>query len=304
MSGTVGVLIGPSSEPWLRDAVVAGGGTPVDDPRLAQAIIWRGSDHQGFSRILAAAPGVAWVQLGAAGTDAWASTGLFGDGRTWTSAKGAYAEAVAEHALTLLLALLRDLPRFTRATTWLPQSGRTLFDRTVLVVGADGGIGREIVRLLTPFRTRILGATRDGVHDAETGQSLTLTDALCQSDAVVLAPPLTPQTRGMIGRDELAALHRGAVVVNISRGAVIDTDALADALRTGEIAAAALDVTDPEPLPDGHPLWALDNCLITPHTANPATMLEPQFARRIVDNLRRFASGIPLIGVIDADKGY
>src|SRR5690606_23169148 len=130
------VMIGPDSEPWLREAVLAGGGTPVDEHDEATAIIWRGSDHRLLSGILDESPQVAWVQLGAAGTDAWAASGLFHDGRTWTSAKGAYSEAVAEHALTLMLALLRDVPRFSAATTWEPQSGRSLFDRTVLILGA------------------------------------------------------------------------------------------------------------------------------------------------------------------------
>lgn len=298
------VLIGPDAAPWIHDAVVDGGGAPVDDHRQAQAIVWRGSDHRRLSKLLEDAPDVAWVQLGAAGTDAWAPTGLFHDGRIWTSAKGAYSEAVAEHALALILALLRDIPRFAAATDWLPQSGRMLFDRTVLVVGADGGIGREIIRLLTPFRVRFLRGGRDGVQDATTGDPLTLDAALGLADIVVLATALTSETRGLIGRSQFAAMQRTAVVVNIARGAVIDTDALIEALDSGGIAAAALDVTDPEPLSADNPLWALDNCLITPHTANTPEMLEPQFARRITDNLMRFASGRPLLGVVDAAKGY
>lgn len=298
------VLVGPEVAPWLRDAVVAGGGVPVDDHRRAEVILWRGSDHRRLSSLLRDAPDVAWVQLGAAGTDAWAPTGLFHDSRIWTSAKGAYSEAVAEHALALTLALLRDIPRFSAATSWLPQFGRTLFDRTVFVLGAEGGIGREVIRLLAPFRVRILSGGRDGVQDATTGTSFTLEAALGLADVMILATALTSETRGMIGRAQFAAMRRTAVVVNIARGAVIDTDALVEALAGGEIAAAALDVTDPEPLPADNPLWALENCLITPHTANTPEMLEPQFARRITDNLMRFASGRPLLGVIDAAKGY
>lgn len=298
------VLIGPTSEPWLRDAVIAGGGVPVDDHSQAQAAIWRGSDHERLERILAASPAITWVQLGAAGTDAWAKTGLFDDGRTWTSAKGAYSEAVAEHALSLLLALLRDIPRFAAATAWQPQSGRTLFDRTVLVLGAEGGIGREFIRLLAPFRARVLAGARDSVRDAQSGETLDLMTALAIADATVIATPLTDATRGLIGREQFAAMQPTAVVVNIARGAVIDTAALVDALRERRIAAAGIDVTDPEPLPEGHPLWGLENCLITPHTANTLEMLGPQFARRVAENLRRFVSGLPLVGVVDATKGY
>lgn len=301
---SVRVLIGPDAAPWLQDAVAAGGGIPVEDHRQAEVVVWRGSDHRRLSRILSDAPDIAWVQLGAAGTDAWAPTGLFNDGRSWTSAKGAYSEAVAEHALALTLALLRDIPRFAAASQWLPQAGRMLFDRTVLVVGADGGIGQEFIRLVAPFRVRILSGRRDGVHDSETGDILTLEEALGAADAVVLAAPLTDDTRGMLSRAQFAAMLPTAVVVNVARGALIDTDALAEALDRGDIAATALDVTDPEPLPDGHPLWSLENCLITPHTANTSEMLEPQLARRITENLRRFAAGDPLLGVIDAAKGY
>jgi len=298
------VLIGPEVEPWLRDAVIDGDGILVDDHREAEAIVWRGSDHRRLADLLAEAPDVSWIQLGAAGTDAWAASGLFHDGRVWTSAKGAYSEAVGEHALALTLALLRDLPRFAGAARWLPKSGRMLFDRTVLVLGSEGGIGQELIRLLTPFRVNILSGGRGGISDATTGAPLTLEAALGRADVVVIATALTSETRGLFGPAQFAAMQRTAVLVNIARGAVVDTDALVQALDSGEIAAAALDVTDPEPLPAGHPLWSLENCLVTPHTANTPEMLKPQLARRITENLRRFAAGAPLLGVVDAAKGY
>lgn len=298
------VLIGPDTRPWLQDAVAAAGATVVDDPRRAQAVVWRGSDHRRLAGLLADAPDVALVQLGAAGTDAWAASGLFHDGRTWTSAKGAYSEAVAEHALALTLALLRELPRFAAADTWLPQAGASLFERTVLVLGAGGGIGRELIRLMAPFRVRLLGGHRDTIRDVAADRALSLDEALSEADVLILATPLTADTRGLLDRDRFAAMRRTAIVVNVARGAVIDTEDLVDALTTGRIAGAAIDVTDPEPLPDGHPLWGVENCLITPHTANTLEMLEPRLAQRITENLKRFASGLPLIGVIDAAKGY
>lgn len=298
------VLIGPDAEPWLRDAVISGGGTSVNDHHDAQAIVWRGSDHRRLAGILADAPGVGWVQLGAAGTDAWASTGLFHDGRVWTSAKGAYSEAVAEHALTLTLALLRDIGRFAGATEWLPQRGRSLFEKTVLILGAGGGIGQELIRLLAPFRVRVLSGGRGTVRDMDAEISLSLDDALSSADIVILATPLNADTHHLIGREQFAMMRRSALVINIARGGVIDTDALVDALESEGIAGAALDVTDPEPLPGGHPLWAMENCLITPHTANTAEMLWPQLARRITENVQRFATGRSLLGVIDAVKGY
>jgi len=303
MSTGTRVLIGPDASPWLREAVLAADAIVVDDPQLAQAVVWRGSDHERLARLLDEAPNAALVQLGAAGTDAWAPTGLFDDGRIWASAKGAYSEVVAEHALALTLALLRELPRFVRADGWLPQAGTSLFERTVLVLGADGGIGREFIRLVAPFRPRVLRGLRHAVLD-EDDRTLPLDEALAEADVVVLATPLTERTRGLLDARRFASMRPTSIVINVARGGVIDTDALVEALSTGRIAGAALDVTDPEPLPGGHPLWSAENCLITPHTANTLEMLEPRLAQRITENLRRFASDLPLIGVVDAAKGY
>ncbi len=115
---------------------------------------------------------------------------------------------------------------------------------------------------------------------------------------------LTPETAGLIGSSQLAAIGPDGWLVNVSRGAHVDTAALVDALRTGAISGAALDVTDPEPLPDGHPLWTIDNCLITPHTAGTYAMVKPYLAARVTANVRRFAAGEPLLGVVDPALGY
>lgn len=304
MTAPIAAYIGPTVEPWITDAVAAGGAVATSDPAAADVVLWRGSDHERLAEVLAEGPGIRWVQLGAAGTDAWAPTGMFADGRLWTSAKGAYSDAVAEHAVALTLSMLRDIPRFARAHSWSAAGGRNLYGARVLVLGASGGIGQEIIQLLAPFRTRILAAGRQGVTDEESGDRLDLLDALALADVVIAATPLTPDTRGMLSRPQFAAMRPTAIVVNIARGAVIDTDALVEALTDGQIAGAALDVTDPEPLPDGHPLWSLENCLITPHSANTVDMLIPQLAQRITENLLRFADGRPLAGTIDAAKGY
>jgi phosphoglycerate dehydrogenase-like enzyme len=120
---------------------------------------------------------------------------------------------------------------------------------------------------------------------------------------VIVAAP-TPQTQGLIGRAELAAMERDAWLVNVARGGVVDTGALTAALQQGQIGGAALDVTDPEPLPAGHPLWDLPNCLITPHTADTEEMTRPLLADRIADNVRRLAAGQDLIGLLDPAVGY
>ncbi|BBY85760.1 D-isomer specific 2-hydroxyacid dehydrogenase family protein [Mycolicibacterium tokaiense] len=300
----VAVHVGPTPLPPLVAAVEAAGATVSDDPAGADVVVWRGSDHRRLGQVLEQGPQVRWVQLGAAGTDAWAPTGMFDDGRMWTSAKGAYSEAVAEHALALTFALTRGLARYARATTWTGAQGRNLYGSTVLLLGARGGIGREFIRLVEPFKARILAAGRGGVTDMSTGKPMVREAAIEQADIVMVAAPLTPSTRGLISREWLDLMAPTAILVNVGRGAIVDTAALVEALQEGRIGGAALDVTDPEPLPDGHPLWTLDNCLITPHSANPLDMLMPQLVHRVTDNLIRFAEGRPLVGVVDPAKGY
>ena len=125
-----------------------------------------------------------------------------------------------------------------------------------------------------------------------------------RADVVVIAAPATDRTRHLVDRRVLAALPRHAVIVNVARGSLIDTDALVEALRAHEIAGAALDVTDPEPLPPGHPLWELDTALVTPHNANPEIAWKANVARRVAENLRRYRAGDELVGVIDLLRSY
>jgi phosphoglycerate dehydrogenase-like enzyme len=131
-----------------------------------------------------------------------------------------------------------------------------------------------------------------------------LHDALPGALLVVLALALTPETVGIIGAPELALMDKGAWLVNVARGRHVDTDSLVAALSTGVIAGAALDVTDPEPLPDGHPLWRLPNCIVTPHTADTIEMVMPLLAERIRVNVARFVAGEDLVGVVDIEAGY
>ena len=131
-----------------------------------------------------------------------------------------------------------------------------------------------------------------------------LHDVLPNADAVVLACALTPETTGLIGARELALMKHDAWLVNVGRGKLIVTDDLVAALRERRIGGATLDVTDPEPLPKDHPLWALDNCLITPHIGNTRAMAVPLLTERVIANCRLFAAGQPLIGVVDVALGY
>jgi phosphoglycerate dehydrogenase-like enzyme len=131
-----------------------------------------------------------------------------------------------------------------------------------------------------------------------------LDDALSGALVVYLALALTPETTGIIGARQLELMDETAWLVNVARGPHVDTDALVAALRSGSIAGAALDVTDPEPLPDGHPLWDLPNCIITPHTADTIEMVMPLLAERIRTNVARFSAGEELVGLVDPDAGY
>lgn len=291
----------------LEHAVATGGGALVPVGPDAEGLVWNGfHDPAGLATALRSAPGLRWVQLPSAGVDDFAAAGLLDPAITWTSAKGAYAEPVAEHALTLALALLRSIPERSRARTWGAQLGRTLHRRRVVVVGA-GGVAQEFLRITAPFALQttvvrkedrpVPGARQTVAYDS-------LPDVLPEAELVLLAAALTEQTAGLIGARELALMRADSLLINVARGGLVDTDALVDALRGGSIAGAALDVTAPEPLPAGHPLWALPNVLITPHSADTADMVFPLLARRIEENVLRFGARRELIGTVDTVRGY
>jgi phosphoglycerate dehydrogenase-like enzyme len=246
------------------------------------------------------------VQLPQAGVETVVEAGVIDRHRQWTSAKGAYAEPVAEHALALLLAGLRRLPERARARSWGEEAGTSLFDQPVTIIGA-GGIATVLLHLLEPFRAQVTVVRRRPEPVAGAVRTVgddRLHEALGSAAAVILVLALTPGTRKLIGRAELAAMEQDAWLVNVARGKAVDTEALVEALQSGQIGGAALDVTDPEPLPDGHPLWDLPNCLITPHTADTEEMTQPLLAGRITDNIQRLAAGQELVGRVDPDLGY
>ena len=295
---------------WVAQAVVAGGGEVVGLTE-AEALVWtapRGAEE--LRGVLDAAPGVRWVQLPWAGVEEYARVGVFADdgsGRRWTCGKGVYAEPVAEHALGMAIAGLRRFPDRVRATSWGRQAGVSLYDARVTILGA-GGITECLVDLLRPMRAEVTVVRRDGSTPfpgaARTLSTGRLHDALPGADAVFLALALTPETERIIGADELARMAPHAWLVNVARGRHVDTDALVAALEAGTIGGAALDVTEPEPLPAGHPLWSLPNVLITPHTANTQEMAVPLLSARITENVRRFGAGQDLVGPVDPDRGY
>lgn len=297
-------LVRGDSADWLASAIEDGGGS-IADLGNCDGLVWAHPDlPDGLAEVLSAHPGLRWVQLPFAGIETYGD--VLDDRRTWTCAKGIYGETTAEHALTLLLAGCRDLGSYLRADRWTDARGRNLFGASVTILGG-GGIANALIALLEPFRCKItvVRRTPDPVAGAaRTVGSDDLLDAVQGADAVVLALPLTEATTGIVDEAVLAAMGPQAWLVNVARGGHVVTDHLVTALRAGVIAGAALDVTDPEPLPPGHPLWGLDNCLVTPHVANTHEMLKPRLRALVTENVRRFGAGESLLGRIDPAVGY
>ncbi len=291
---------------WLGDAVTEGGAT-VAPAAEADGLVWTDpADPAGLGALLDAQAGITWVQLPWAGIEPYVDVVRAHADRTWTCGKGVYAEPVAEHALALALAGLRHLGPYAAASGWGRQAGVNLLGARVVILGG-GGITESLLRLLGPFGCDITvvrrtpspmdGATRVvGAAD--------LDDALVGARLVVLALALTPATTGILDRRRLELLDPEGWVVNVARGGHIVTDDLVAVLAEGRIGGAALDVTDPEPLPDGHPLWDEPRCLITPHTGNTLEMAFPLLTERVRENVRRRLAGEPLLGLVDPEAGY
>ncbi len=307
--GPIAVLPRPTA--LFVSAAIAGGGEVAELTGRTRALIWLSEQRADeLAELLEAHPGIGWVQLPWAGVDGFASVlprYADGSGPLFTSAKGAYSEPVAEHAVALLHAVMRELAPKARAARWAPvRAGSSLYGRHVVIVGA-GGIAAEIIRLLAPWRVRITVVRR--ASGAVPGADRTVTvdalhEVLPDADGVILAAASTPGTRHLIGAAELALLPERAALVNIARGALVDTDALVQALREKRILGAGLDVTDPEPLPDDHPLWSEPRCLITSHSADTPEMTAPLLAQRITENVRGFLGDGRFVGIVDPAAGY
>lgn len=309
------IAIGPDRQPSrLLEKAVVGAGAKVGELTDADALIWTGTPGD-FPATLPAA--VRWVQLPAAGIEDFFDADIFRahPDVLFTSAAGAFSHSVAEHALMLLLAGVRYLPEHLRATSWqqrefFPHVG-SLRGKTVTIVGA-GGIGRALIPMLAPLGAHVIAVNRSGrpvtgagiPADVETVPAEQLGRVWSHTDHVVVAAPATAQTRHLIGADELARLRPSSWVVNVARGSLIDTDALVSALSRGVIGGAGLDVTDPEPLPDGHPLWTLPNAIITPHDSNPPQLRLAAFADHVGANIARFVAGEPLLAIVEPERGY
>lgn len=307
-AGPIALLPADGGERF-EQAIRGGGGevAPLDG-RTRGLVFLDYSRPQLLRDALDAHPNISWVQLPYAGIDAMAElvAGHAERGVLFTSAKGAYAEPVAEHALTLALAAMRRMPLRLRASEWGPKDGISLYGANVVIVGA-GGIALELLELLRPFRctTTIVRRSDEPVEGADATLPVDrLDEALPGADLVILAAAATSETRALIDARRLAMLHERAVLVNIARGPLVDTEALADALERGAIYGAGLDVTDPEPLPYGHRMFSDDRCIITPHTADTDEMTDPALALRIRQNVEGFVSTGTFVGRCDPRIGY
>ena len=313
------VAIEPKSFPEYEAAVVAGGGAVAAMSSAVEALVWTNYHAPADLRtLLQANPQIKWVQLPFAGVDAFAD--ILNDfsvdsltrpagapGVVFTSAKGCYREPVAEHALALTLALCRTFPERILAKSWGRQFAVSLYESKILIVGG-GGITEELLLLLAPFKTDVT-VIRKRVDGNLAGATRTLgfeslDEQLAIADVVILAAALTPETTGLINARRFSLMKDTSYLVNIARGPMVVTDDLVDALQSGSIAGAGVDVTDPEPLPEGHALWNSPNIIITPHTADTRPMVVRLFSKRITQNVQAYFTGQDMIGLVDAQLGY
>ena len=278
----------------------------------------------------AQAPAVRWVQLHSAGVEHLFGKPLFDADVAFTTASGAHAIPIAEYVFAQLLALGRRLPtqlEWQRKGAFPPDQERwplfvsdELWGRTIGIVGY-GSIGRQVARIARAFGMRVLGMQRgsdhrdrgfvvpgsgdpEGVLPERYFPPDRLREMLAESDVVLLAVPLTDRTRSLVDEQALRAMKANAVLVNIARGGVCDEDALVRALREHWIGAAVLDVFEEEPLPEGHPLWTLENVLISPHTSAFSPHYDERVAALFAENLRRYLAGEPLVNLVDKQRRY
>lgn len=262
----------------------------------------------GFPRsALVSSPTVRWVSVGGSGTDhlgTWDAERL-----TVTNAAGVAADMMAEYTIGAMLHFSLDLPRFRRAQVerdWIPGKVRPIAGQTLLVVGL-GQTGTAIAARAKALGMHVLGvrarpAPMADLHEVHGTDALA--DLLARSDAVVVCVPLLDSTRGLLGAEEIAAMKPGAVLVDVSRGGVVDQKALAAALGSGHLGGAALDVFETEPLPADSPFWAMENVIVTPHCSSVYDGWALKSVAMFCDNLWRYRRDEPLRNVVDPVRGY
>ena len=293
---------------------------PLDDVEVMLRG-WLNSDA--FDRLLARAPRLAWVHSATSGVERALTPASRERGLIVTNARGVFSRPIAEYVLMMILAVSRRLPQLLelqRERTWQPLEGSELRDVTVGIVGL-GSIGRAVGALATAFGCRVIAVRRrpeSGVESSREGDDLSFGEAMLdrvggpemlpellgESDFIVLAAPLTPETENMINADTLAMIKPGSWLINVARGRLIDERALLRALRDGPLGGAVLDTFREEPLPALSSFYELPNVIVTPHTAWSSGRVLDRSVDLFCDNLRRFATGEPLLNVVDPAAGY
>ena len=265
---------------------------------------------------IAKAPKLVWVQAMSAGVDHLiAQPALAGNEKiVLTNMRAVHGPAIADHAMAMLLTLTRNLEFYQegqRQKKWNdadpPRRSVALAGKTMLVVGI-GGIGTEIAQRAHGFGMRVIATRRSDApgpdYVEKVGKPEDLLKLLPEADVVAVCVPLTAETAGLFDAKAFAAMKPGSYLINIARGKIVDTGALMAALKSGKLAGACLDVTDPEPLPDGHELWGMANVIITPHVASDAELTEERRWALLKENIRRFGAGEPLLNCVDKKAGY
>jgi phosphoglycerate dehydrogenase-like enzyme len=265
-----------------------------------------------LDQVVARAPRLRWIHSASAGVDRIATPVVRERGLVVTNARGVFSRPIAEYVVMMSLALAHRLPQLLelqRERTWQPLRGRELSGLTVGIVGY-GSIGVEVARLLEPFGCRVLATRRHpergtgGAPNVELLGLDGLSELLHSSDIVVVAAPLTDETAGLIGGDELAQMREDAWLINVARGRLLDEVALRRALESGWIGGAVLDVFTEEPVPPESPLYRTPNLVITPHTSWSSDRVAERTVDLFVENLRRDRAGEPLRNVVDLAAGY
>ena len=253
------------------------------------------------------------VQIQYAGIEGLLEAGILSkhaaNGVRFANAGGLYDDTVAESTLALLLAVEHRMKAVDREwnNTQLFKEKEYLFDNKKLAIIGAGGIGKTLIRFLQPFGMEITAVNRSGNPVDGADRSVAMKDAgeiWADHDYFVLLTPLTEETRHMVNAQRIEQMKDTAVVVNVGRGPLVDTQALTQALADGHLRGAGLDVTEPEPLPADHELWGLDNCVITPHVANIPRFMERRIGGLAAKNWELYAAGEKMATEVDVDAGY
>jgi phosphoglycerate dehydrogenase-like enzyme len=258
----------------------------------------------------AAASSLQWVHVSAAGVSQLLFDELINSDVVYTNSRGVLSRAIAEFALGFVLDIAKDSQgslRLQQQQRWQHRVTRKIQDQRALVVGT-GSIGREIATLLRAVGLEVSGAGRSSrpgnKYFDEIHSSHDLAGIVRDFDYVVLAAPLTESTRGLVDADVLTAMKPTAHLINVGRGELVRTEALVEALTSGSIAGAALDVVHPEPLPADHPLWCMENVILTPHMSGDTEDYLDDLGKLFVENLKRFSRGESLQNIVDKKLGF